>query len=1468
MGDLLADVYELLWRPAPGQDQGCNLLIPDTVVYRNRAPACWYFTSLSGVIKRRRTEKCTTPHVLEAFKRRHPTDAAATFFGPVALGSVVYAVGQVAARERASLASYGSALTVATAQRPTAAAPRSAAVPSEAPVATGRILCTAEMDAYLLFDNASRADNGVLQQFALPKAAGAAPLRNSVIRATWSPGLCLLEQRTCLRQLGDHKHATVEDRALTYEAGELQPSAASEPVHSLPVLREAQRICEKIAGHIAAVTLRRCLVSRMAVHLKVVPDVRPHHGPQDMPTLRMCLLWVSDVRWHSPHGHSARLAPSIACGAGSSSRRPSVGICTVKLPSTAKAGARPAGAPEASGCQDVNSAAATNCRHRSSAASDTEVHDNFLASAAIADERSKPRQLAYEGESEREGEPERVMDEHGVPLQGVPIPVRVADMLHADSRRLRRAGSARHLSLLNARARVTASRAGQPATHANVASVIHVAPRLLLPHLPNTTGGARAAGLAERGTGAAPAGQPQRLALLVLPLTGRSAHAQAAAQRARDTQRARLGQALLPEPRWQCPSCGRDTAAVTLQYVSAGVVARHYCELVASLRLRPRELDGIVGADHATRGGGDAALVTGRFARRIVTSAAQARRRNSDELAQNCYWPPDTVALRAAAGVGVQFALHPPTDFERRAAPPLHSTPYYLDKWLHGHSAVAAVGDNGKLLDITAGDTAGHALGDSTQAAAGADARTADSGGHATGVLFGPSRLGKPVVRLLPPTLARAFPELTLHTYCSILPVELGAADVPAAAPGPLVTADENATTSYSARTPVPVCESCFIVYQAFDDVVLEGKSPAIAMQMVVQAHHTGGASGPRAVSAALHGRLSGRRLPASGSDRDGVGVRKRSGGAIDPASVHQRQARGQEQRGDNNWEVHAASSRRPFVDPTRVRLKRPRSAPVTLSPCPDATTSARSKPAALSPFAPRGPNFSRSRPQSIDRLLILQGDASGWHSSDFGSATADTATGPPGSGLRPRAAFPVPPAVLRRPVSAGALPSRDWRAEVGSRPASSGSGLDLPALRLDGPGRHTAARPGSGVDAAGADATPLQSPSHATFGSPLSTLSDDIAQVLQRSMANFMHSIHSLTAGTRAGTDYYPDSATSTRKGSDSASGSSAESSSAYAALSAVSDAAFLQHGFRPLVSNVADTHALATDGERSRTTPGITAWRGEGGQQAWPLEGPGTSLKDLEPRLTPLAPVAVTPRTTTAPSRDTAARAALPQQAFEAGTVRRVRTSERTEAQVAPDGAAAAAASPAQRSPTFHVSGGLHGLSQLRELLAIKQAEEHQRFQRVRQLRREQLAAAAARAAAKSRSVVGGMQSPHGHSPVQATLPWHANGPASPYARPGSGPGPVALSWAEPGSIGRAAYLRLLGPYGAAVHVRKEALAARLQRAADWAVPRVQARSCPSPSFQAPPAPATAARRGRTVSVGGGSGPGRRAASLSGST
>jgi hypothetical protein len=103
--------------------------------------------------------------------------------------------------------------------------------------------------------------NGILQRFLDPKTT-----HNEVIRAIWSPKLCLLERAENIHQLHDQRYGLYE-KCVVYEGPDYY--YRSSPLRGPVLSGQIQKLCEAITSHINEVTYGQKQISRIVLTFKV-----------------------------------------------------------------------------------------------------------------------------------------------------------------------------------------------------------------------------------------------------------------------------------------------------------------------------------------------------------------------------------------------------------------------------------------------------------------------------------------------------------------------------------------------------------------------------------------------------------------------------------------------------------------------------------------------------------------------------------------------------------------------------------------------------------------------------------------------------------------------------------------------------------------------------------------------------------------------------------------------------------------------------------------------------------------------------------------------------------------------------------------------------------------------------------------------------------------------------------------------
>eukprot|EP00741_Cyanophora_paradoxa_P007011 tig00001067_g6783.t1 len=248
-GDGLIDVlYDFLWQKN-AQGRSCpGILLPETIVYKYRQPAYWYFSSAKdGLIKKKNKQKLTNASIFECLTKERDAQSEICAY-------------HIATRDGEA----GEAARVTTVE-----------------------YLDEERLKHFLFHR-DKLNNGILQRFFDPPE-----LHNTVIRATWSPGVCLLEKRSSGAKLGDRR-ASMAARAATFEGAEGGTEAG--PMSGAQLAGHVTQLCANVVEHVAEVA-RSCRIARMVLYFK--PD---RAG-------RIHLLWCSSLRLHPPAAPGSSLLP-------------------------------------------------------------------------------------------------------------------------------------------------------------------------------------------------------------------------------------------------------------------------------------------------------------------------------------------------------------------------------------------------------------------------------------------------------------------------------------------------------------------------------------------------------------------------------------------------------------------------------------------------------------------------------------------------------------------------------------------------------------------------------------------------------------------------------------------------------------------------------------------------------------------------------------------------------------------------------------------------------------------------------------------------------------------------------------------------------------------------------------------------------------------------------------------------------
>jgi len=270
-GDGVASrLFEILWKRDLLSDSALALRIPDTVIFKYDAPSLWYFTSVDGTIKKKTKAKVTPEHIEQAFLKKASASGIVAYY--VATGSTQQNIFDSDetdgdGSERMQNDAAGTKTTV-------------------------EYLDREGLHDFLFGRHRNRSD-GILQKFMEPTGDC-----NNMVRALWSPKVCLLERRVNNRRLNDTRYDMYE-RAVTFEGPDFHSSIT--PVRGNSLMHKVHGVADAIVEHVAAVTNDRICVSRMALNFKI-----DHKD-------RLYLLFASSVRLRDELKRSQKIgSPNVA----------------------------------------------------------------------------------------------------------------------------------------------------------------------------------------------------------------------------------------------------------------------------------------------------------------------------------------------------------------------------------------------------------------------------------------------------------------------------------------------------------------------------------------------------------------------------------------------------------------------------------------------------------------------------------------------------------------------------------------------------------------------------------------------------------------------------------------------------------------------------------------------------------------------------------------------------------------------------------------------------------------------------------------------------------------------------------------------------------------------------------------------------------------------------------------------------
>jgi hypothetical protein len=238
--------YHLLWAKNFNGEPCPEILVPDTIIYKFRIPAYWYFTGTDGRLRRKNKANIVNTKIFKDFTAgaRSDRDVVACHI----------------------------------CERPLADDGGEAAEDADgAPARTETVIRYFDKAALrdFLFAH-EKLDDGCLQKFVRPKG-----LCNTMIQAAWSPQMCLLERRVNLCPLLSGRQP-LHERTATYEGSEHLSRIT--PVRGTLLADRVQHLCMEIVSHISATSFLHQRITRMLLNFKT--DVEDN----------VWFLWCSSVR--------------------------------------------------------------------------------------------------------------------------------------------------------------------------------------------------------------------------------------------------------------------------------------------------------------------------------------------------------------------------------------------------------------------------------------------------------------------------------------------------------------------------------------------------------------------------------------------------------------------------------------------------------------------------------------------------------------------------------------------------------------------------------------------------------------------------------------------------------------------------------------------------------------------------------------------------------------------------------------------------------------------------------------------------------------------------------------------------------------------------------------------------------------------------------------------------------------------
>lgn len=209
-------LFNLLW--SKDELNFCpGINIPDTIMFKYGQPVQWYFTASNGKIKKKSKHKLMNARIEEEFNKHIlGYDVVATFINVV--------VDKEGNRK-----------------------------------STIQFFDRRALNEFLY--KRQKEIHGILQRFIEPKST-----KNEIIRAIWSPKVCLLERAVNIHHLHDNRYG-LNERCITYEGPDYYVTSA--PLRGPVLAGQIQQLCEAIVSHVSEVSFAQQQISRIVLNFKV-----------------------------------------------------------------------------------------------------------------------------------------------------------------------------------------------------------------------------------------------------------------------------------------------------------------------------------------------------------------------------------------------------------------------------------------------------------------------------------------------------------------------------------------------------------------------------------------------------------------------------------------------------------------------------------------------------------------------------------------------------------------------------------------------------------------------------------------------------------------------------------------------------------------------------------------------------------------------------------------------------------------------------------------------------------------------------------------------------------------------------------------------------------------------------------------------------------------------------------------------